>query len=170
MSRPLVFLTGLPRSRTAWFANLLTWGDSIVGHDVPSAQLMHDFHHGTLSGHSCASNLLMWRQLHDLFPTARWAVIDRSFMSAFRASRNAAPDTTYGGFCGLYCALEELKSALNPFILPYDAINLDTCYTLADHLGIDIGPQRRVAQLLDMQVQIHPAILTKRIAALQQAA
>lgn len=34
MSSRYYFVTGLPRSRTAWIANLLTWGDSFCFHEA----------------------------------------------------------------------------------------------------------------------------------------
>jgi hypothetical protein len=77
------FITGLPRCRTAWLANYLSYGDTICLHDMA--------HHLTFAeiediqrksgcsnvGYADPALLLRWRTLIDDVPKARWLVVER---------------------------------------------------------------------------------------------
>lgn len=86
---PPFFITGLPRSRTAWLANLFTWGDSFCYHDIlgECGSLSElDSKIGECSsrfvGVSDSSILLVWTHLLRRYPTAKWIIVKRDFDQA----------------------------------------------------------------------------------------
>lgn len=168
------FITGLPRSRSAWFANLFTWGDSICYHDAlcdgltrsgdaPLKSLYDKLEGERPRGHSCSSNVMAWRILDDWFPNAPWVVIDRPFSTTLQSCQSISPEVTYDGLMSMNRELTALTKKIRPMVVQFESIEPVMCYQIAEHLGIDIGPTARVRQLCDMNIQIHPPILKARI-------
>jgi hypothetical protein len=93
------FVTGLPRSRTAWLANFLTHGPvSLCYHDIlrvdPKLERLNALSGYQFVGDSDSALLLEWPRWVKQFPGARWVVINRpmvecleSFMHRFNAGR-----------------------------------------------------------------------------------
>ena len=78
------FITGLPRSRTAWLANFLTTGASYCAHDAllgVSSFVELDAKlralPGELRGDSDSAALLFAPRLFAMYPEARWVVVLR---------------------------------------------------------------------------------------------
>ena len=89
------FVTGLPRSRTAWWANLLTTPTSLCYHDVARFCRAPDDLPEVLSigagryeatGNSDSSLLLVHERVMELFPEARWLVLKRDLNEAIDAT------------------------------------------------------------------------------------
>lgn len=78
MRRPPFFITGLPRSRTAWFANLFTTDSTLCFHEPaePVGQLIQS-HPGARIGVSCSGLVFRFRELSDKYPLARWLYVER---------------------------------------------------------------------------------------------
>ena len=171
------FITGLPRSRTAWFANLFTWGDSICYHDALHSDptvgrlvyMLKDVPAvcGAKRGHSCASNLLAWRELDAHFPDAQWVVIERRFDDVLAACSDILPTTRRDALLVMQSQIAGIVEHLDPMMVQFESINMTRCYEIAEYLGIDIGPATRVRQLCDMNIQIHPPVLRKRLESLK---
>lgn len=171
-------ITGLPRSRTAWFSALLTFDKSIVYHDglYPSPNEMHrassvkrvlnSLHSGAWTGHSDAANLLIWRTLHDEFPKAKWVVCKRDIGSVLESCRKIVPDMPTAGIGALAKEMDELIEDIRPMVVDFDDITPITAFQVADYLGINIGSSTRVRQICDFNIQIHPPILQERLKAL----
>ena len=78
------FITGLPRSRTAWLANLFTWGDSFCHHDalrmgVSVEELKRQFVStpGQYVGDSDSGLAAVARDVVNEWPHARWVIVLR---------------------------------------------------------------------------------------------
>jgi hypothetical protein len=79
------FITGLPRSRTAWLANFFTTGPSYCAHDAllgcadlgAFAKRMESLP-GSIRGDSDSGLALFAPALMARYPDARWAVVQRS--------------------------------------------------------------------------------------------
>ncbi len=141
------FITGLPRSRTAWLANWLTTDDSLCLHD------------GTLSSHSLeeyARKLLDAQQLrfmgdsnsglgfiHEhvtaLFPGCKWVVIERDRSMAFLSFRMAfgqyeSEDESRRKFDRLAERLWQLKQRPGTMVIEFDDLeDLEVCRKLWFH-------------------------------------
>lgn len=129
------WITGYPRSRTAWLANLFTWGNSICLHDelaehesVESfANRMHELSETYQSVGVSDSALTLFREpLMKHFPDSKWLLILRQRIDAlnafvkaefaehreatcyFRALEKAIPGIQLNG-----PAMMEIYSALN---------------------------------------------------------
>jgi len=93
------FITGIPRSRTAWLANFLTWGNAFCHHDllrlgcsVPALRRNLEATRAEIVGDSDSALLHFAPQLVREFPTARWLLVKRpsaecarDFVSYFKA-------------------------------------------------------------------------------------
>lgn len=171
-------ITGLPRSRTAWFANLLTFGASIVYHDglfpanneisryASVKRVLNSLQSGAWTGHSDSANLLIWRTLVDEFPNAKWVVCKRDMNDVFASIKKLLPDMPTAGLGFLARELDTLILELRPMVVNFDDITPITAFKVAEYLGIDIGSTTRVRQLCDFNIQIHPPVLLERLKAL----
>jgi hypothetical protein len=72
------FITGLPRSRTAWLANLFTTDRSLCFHEPVEAPATLFSCYATVQiGISDSMLVLAYRELARTFPTSRWLYVDR---------------------------------------------------------------------------------------------
>jgi len=125
------FIVGLPRSRTAWLANLLTYGDSFCFHDalshVPSPQhLPALFMSGgrPVIGDADPSVPLFHGEIAELFPEAQYVFVDRPYEDALasyskfvlgnpcRRGVVHTPAEAEEGFAALALRLRDMKHAL----------------------------------------------------------
>jgi hypothetical protein len=104
----LFFITGLPRSRTAWLANLLTYGVSHCRHDglaeCKSVDGLVDLMLGTnaiYSGDSDSGLLFFADRIKSLVPAARWVVVERDMRDAWKSYRNHFKAVPYPGTEGV---------------------------------------------------------------------
>ena len=90
------FITGFPRSRTLWFANYFSFGDSVCMHEASTwscvngdpfnidtaildATLIAAARYGAkFVGNSDAAMMLNWERIVDAYPDARWLLVDRN--------------------------------------------------------------------------------------------
>lgn len=80
------FVVGLPRSRMAWTANYLSWGNQLAIFDAFSHGLegkgpdcIKDFENLAESVVICDLSALVFRdRLMNEYPDAKWVVIDRN--------------------------------------------------------------------------------------------
>lgn len=82
------FITGYPRSRTAWLANMLTYANSFCYHDgLGQCVRVSDLAHLFLSasddltinriGNSDSGLSFVWKEVNEYFPEANWIIIRR---------------------------------------------------------------------------------------------
>lgn len=78
------FITGMPRARTAWLANFLTWGDAFCAHDLSMgcASLSQfaariDALPGAFPGVSDSALCLISDRVRAQWPDARWVILWR---------------------------------------------------------------------------------------------
>lgn len=83
------FLTGLPRSRTAWLANFFTWGESHCHHDAlrlgPDLATLRDQLQGTEAayvGDSDSGLVALAGEIVAAYPSARWVLVERPLAEA----------------------------------------------------------------------------------------
>jgi hypothetical protein len=91
------FITGLPRSRTAWLANLFTTGPIFCWHDALKDSLgvrglvekdreaRRTFGGVTLTGDADTGAVFFTSQLITAFTAAKWVFIHRAFEDCFRS-------------------------------------------------------------------------------------
>lgn len=118
------FITGLPRSRTAWLANLLTYSTSFCWHDaltftstIPRLWtfLCEHIRNGyDYLGNSDSALLFHRDEMVKLFPEAKWVIVERdskevakSFWDQFHATYPGGP-TTFEETCLMTSNLSEL--------------------------------------------------------------
>jgi len=72
------FITGMPRCRTAWLANLFTTEHTLCLHEprAPARELVARYP-GMRMGVSCSSLVFRYRKLADEFPESRWLLVHR---------------------------------------------------------------------------------------------
>lgn len=95
------FITGFPRSRTAWLANLFTWGNSFCFHDptkygISPLRVAEVLQRSAAlyTGASDSGLARMARPMRRIFPRARWLIVHRpkgDAQDSFERFFNARP-------------------------------------------------------------------------------
>ena len=108
------FITGLPRSRTAWLSNLLTYKDSFCYHEalthcrkVDDLKSIFARHNERYVGTADSGIPLFWKQLTVLFPKAPIVVVRRDFGDVCKSVK-ASIQEDISGVVLLHQRLEEL--------------------------------------------------------------
>ena len=181
------FITGLPRCRSAWFANLLTYGnrygESFCFHDAwhglesveairpklenMCGQLVHyDDHHKCrpVVGISDPALLLFWRQMAEWYPDAKWVVVLRDYKDAVKSCTKVTTPNRKVALLPMVKELGALVSELDPMVIEFGDITSETITKLENYLDVDFGPKERIEMLLKFNVQIDPALLQSSIA------
>lgn len=92
------FITGLPRSGTAWCANLLSFGESFCFHegflevdpgDYAGLRKVMESAGTQFVGSSDPMNCLAWRELAKEFPDSKWVIVERPLVDAARSASTA---------------------------------------------------------------------------------
>lgn len=161
------FITGLPRCRSAWFANLLSYGDSFCYHDGWHGCQTQELFRTRLKipgfnhvGNSDPANAVFWRYLAEEYPTARWVVVMRNVAESEAASKKAFFETFQMPPC-LPARVAEVVANLKPLLIDFRDVSEATAYAVADYCGVNPGPHERVQMLCRTQVQVLPRLLYK---------
>jgi hypothetical protein len=155
------FITGFPRSQTAWVANLLSTGDSFCFHDafaldqVDKIPVRLEQPEVPIVGFADPVILLFWRSLVEWYPEAKWVVIERDLNSAFVASVRAFGPVSPEFFVMLEESLAQLIAHVKPLRVPFDRITPLVAQLIGDHVGVKVGPVERLKQLCQTNVQVH---------------
>lgn len=164
------FITGLPRSRTAWLANWLTWGGSFCYHDgFVGCASVDDFASklrttpGTHVGNSDPANVCFWQRLVRFFPDASWVIIKRNMDDAMCSSQRAFGSFDEAVLERWAVELDEIKHMTDALVVPFEEIN-KRAFEIAEHVGVNAGGVPRLRLLANMQVQIVPAQLKQGMA------
>lgn len=129
MSKPTpFFVTGLPRSRTAWAATWLTTERSVCYHDVPYHEaLLADNRKVGFSGPELAAQ---WFPIHQAHPEARWLVLERDpaeALAAFKARANgelhASPETIDGWWQNRVGILKDIAATPMALALSWNGLD-----------------------------------------------
>lgn len=142
-----LFITGLPRSKTAWMAAYFTSNDKICLHDgIEKGQVLRpnfSLSNSAIGNSDCA-NSIFYKELNNAYPTAKWVVIERSVADVKRSISNSIGttrdliDKTIPIFSD---ALSEVKYHLKPFVLPYN-FNEEEFIKLHEYLSLDFNKER----------------------------
>jgi hypothetical protein len=99
------FVTGLPRSRTAWIANLLTTDTTICYHDVPFS--IGAVGGGKVIGFAGPQTCTQFTDVTRFFPSAPWLIVLRDRDEALRSLKKftPVPDDYWNDRCHLISAL-----------------------------------------------------------------
>ncbi len=176
------FITGLPRSRTAWLANLFCHGsDSFCYHDrikdsVTPGQLLADLNetNGYFSnvGDSDSALLLYAKTIQQASPHARWVFVKRdwqeaarSFHEYFKGSYPGSPKTfldTWSVFEHAEKCYENAITGSNHIEVSYESLdNLDVVRQVWEFVLPYVRfPEERVKLLDTFRVNVIPSKLT----------
>jgi hypothetical protein len=123
------FVTGLPRSRTAWFANLFSTGDVLCHHDAllecdRVTDLPSILGRRAIVGDSDSGLLLFYSDVAAMYPGAPWVVIRRDPDEAFRSLvEHFGTDVSNGGWPILTAALQTIPAGNSSILsVSYDEL------------------------------------------------
>jgi hypothetical protein len=121
------FIAALPRSRTAWLANFLTYGISFCFHEPMNKSLPKDYPdmmHGVgtaYCGTSDCLNSLVMDQLIDIFPEAKIVVIRRDKIEVGKSlERNG-----FGRLENMRHMLDRMDDQLDRITMSYDPLVIE---------------------------------------------
>lgn len=146
------FVTGLPRSRTAWLANFLTCGESFCFHEaIRDADSLDDLKKMLsnskyrYTGSSDSSLPLFADKVLKIFPDSRLVVIERDSNEVLNSLSKAFPEFTSQKIDPqktmelMVNALKQFKSKYNPLVIQYEELNdVNVCRKLWNYLLPDI--------------------------------
>lgn len=92
MSAYVFFVSGLPRSRTAWLANWFTTDASICWHDRPFDRSLVESSHKPFVGFSGPELVVQFDEIRKHFPISPWLMILREEAQALASFREFAGD------------------------------------------------------------------------------
>lgn len=178
---PIIFITGLPRTRTAWLANFFTGDGVLVYHDLlADCRKVEDIKFklfetpAQILGDSDSGLPLFAKQLVHWYPEAKWLHVDRPLGAAIESYRVAFGDVApYAGvpeftdfalresFDTLAAANEDLQSVVDPAF--YHAVGFSKLndresmkaawdFLLPGH----VFPEHRWKLLRDMRINMIP--------------
>lgn len=157
------FITGPPRSRIAWVANYLSYGNMLCLHDAlrfcdVSARQARSLFGNTVEycGISDPALPLMQDKFIEEFPDAKWVLIDRPHEEVERSCRNIGVSTD--SLYILQTKLEELRGKLGTFALnvPFHSLN-SSVHEIARFVNPSwVNPVARHEMLIRMNVQALP--------------
>lgn len=165
------FIVGLPRSRTAWLANFLTHGASLCFHEalryVEKPEELKAFmeRDADYVGDCDPMLAIHWRKVAEMFPDAKWVVIDRKIEDVRKScQRVGVPEV---GLEKLHENLSELCKELTPWYVDYERLD-DNIHGLWAYLFPSVPfPEDRYAMLRQMyvdtvpqKVEMHPKLRT----------
>lgn len=166
------FITGLPRSRTAWLSNLLTYGNSFCWHDIryiegssipaPLEQIKKRL---ALSGFekigaSDPAIISCWEWLRDSYPNAKWVVIERDSGESLLSSEAAFGPINENAFALLAFSFKRMCNSVPHLHVKFEDLD-SAVYDIARHVGVDIGNEERVQQLQRFQIRVRPELFPK---------
>ncbi len=163
------FLTGLPRCRSAWFSNLLTYDKSFFFHDAfdglenfEEFKELMEFGDGAFDmiGVSDPSLLLFWEEVSFWYPNSKWVVIRRGFEDVVESSQKIGINRKALEF--FYDKMIALENALNPLVVNFKDLNPGTIFKISEYLGVNSGHIERISQLCRMNVQVERSLIVKR--------
>lgn len=162
--KPFCIVTGLPRSRTAWLANLLTTDLTIVFHDSPVVP------RGTFKqvGFAGPELVTQYGKFRDMFPSCPWLVIRRKPDEALAAFKKWAgdllpqDDVMESFWRERVKVFDELCTKPGVETVPYAALDdVNTIREIWKMLLPDIAfDSERAKMLQDLNIQQH---LTKKL-------
>lgn len=162
------FIAALPRSRTAWLANMLTTETSICFHEgirrcsnLEEYIKLLDGQVPNNVGDSSSALVLNWRELAGRYPQAKWVVIRRPFEDVLKSGRRAFPQFVISRTVlkEAQTCLLQLEFQLKPLVVEYDDVN-DRLNDIANHCCV-VVPSWRQQTLKELNVQIHlPTAMT----------
>lgn len=151
------FVVGLPRSRTAWLANLLTYENSHCFHD--GLRFCNSFADvkplfesaGTPIVGNCDSSLIMFLpKMLEIYPDAKVLVINRRW-SEVSCSLNKMGLPAFSALSDMF---EKFKAGGDSPVIPYeDLSSVDTCEMIWDYLIGTPFNKKRFELLKDLNVQ-----------------
>jgi hypothetical protein len=167
MSKRHYFITGLPRCRSAWLANLLTWDNSFCYHDgwlgiasVDQFAAMLNETPADKVGNSDPANVFFWEELAERFPEAKWVVVKRDYETTLASCQRAFTSVRRESLAAMSDRLNELVATLQPLVIDYE--QLGDGAVVARYCGVDV-PRRRYDMLAHLQVQIEPIWLKENL-------
>lgn len=160
------FCTGYPRSRSAWLANLFTWGKSICLHDelaehesiesfANRLRELHEMHHSV--GVSDSALLLFYAPIMEQFPDSQWLIVERPYntaLASFVDSGYATLSGAKGYFDMVKNSIAKIPKDGDLMFVPYlDLDDLDVLASMWDFvLPYEMFPRNRAEALNAMRI------------------
>lgn len=149
-------ITGLPRSRTAWIANYLTYGNMFCVHEATRNGIegLEKYENvADVVGMADTGAVLIQDKLIEKYPDAKWTVIDRPCDQVLQSGKKLGyiPDNQ---LFDVDAKLGELKAKVQPLVIKYEELD-GSIQGLAQFVNPDwTQPKERHEMLTGLNVQI----------------
>lgn len=166
------FIFSLPRSRTSWLANFLTYGDArcfhealISCHRASDLRSIFEETKKPTVGNSDCLNALVADDLLAAFPESRLVVIERN-LEEVEESLSALGSWDRGMIAWMREGLEHVKAKHDPLVVPYETLGTpEGCKRVWDHCIAETPFDQARWEMLDaLNVQVDLEKHTARVA------
>lgn len=177
----IFFIAGLPRSRTAWLANFLTYGNSFCYHEgLIYCKTLRDLkslligNKAEIVGNSDSGLCLIGKELKEMFPEAKMVVIARDKYHVRASLDKNFPGLYQQGWLDrMLEGIDEIQDHFKPLIMRYDTLKnrgmckmiWDYCipdqefdfarWKMLDKLNVSVIPERSIEEAKKCQLQQH---------------
>lgn len=165
------FIFALPRSRTAWLANFLTYDGSYCFHEalmycrrVDDLRNMFYAVHRRAVGNSDCANALLFNQIVSVFPNAKLIVIERPLdecIESAKAANIAGYDSPVMHMT--HEMLQEIKRKHKCLVVDYHRLDKSACEAIWQYINPRVQfDGERWEMLNDLEVSIFPDRLIQK--------
>lgn len=124
------FIVSLPRSRSAWLANLFTTDSTLCYHDrmFDKALLRSDRH----CGFSCSELFSQYNDIHASFPDAKWLLVKRNPIDALESFKKFQRGVIKSGLEQEFAKRQQFLDSISLMrsVLTVEYNELDTEYVI----------------------------------------
>lgn len=154
------FILSLPRQRTAWLANFLTYGRTICFHEAvhrysSTKELADDWAPRESVGTVDGSAALLYPQLRKLMPEAKWVCVLSDPQETIHSLERIVPELDTRSIWALYEAILTVAEQPGNIVVPsHQIFTLLGLSELSGWLGLDRPDPERFAMLERMNIQV----------------
>jgi len=143
------FILGLPRSRTAWLANFLTYDGLFCYHEASNGCKTVEEYKDKLKDCGDANTGMAFFKIEEMFPDSKFIVIDSDPQNTIDYARNTYGITDIKPFLELKERLDKIEG----LHIPFDEINsrLEEIWSYVSTVPFD---RKRAKLLVNMNIQI----------------
>ena len=162
------FILSLPRSRTAWLANFLTYGESFCFHEalierkgMRALQTRMEATGCPVVGNSDSGSILFYDELQDQFPEAKCVIVLRNPEEVVESLSGIGVFNSEGLVELAYARLLSLKNDHPTYY--FDSLGMENCKSIYEYLTEQEFNPQRWELLNSLMIEVNVDFLHKKI-------
>lgn len=164
------FIFSLPRSRTAWLANFLTYGETYCFHEgwigVSTPDEMWRKMKATgrkFTGNSDSGNIMFLDEIMDEYPNAKLILIERPMNEVIRSLSDMGFPGQEEYLRRCHIDLQNLKINASPMVVPFHLMDNGACREMWEYVTDEPLDEQRLEMLEGINMEVFPDWLRNRV-------